>query len=170
MSTGRTYLRLILGSIDITYEGFIFANEELPRTPDPDQAGVISVSDRGTLNLSGPTFRAKHLWTISFPSLPTSDDAQTRAEDAQELWEEYEAIRQSSPTADPRILLYDTTQFFRERSPQTRALVPGETVFNTTAGRIKYYAQYYVYFERPPVFEIGGGFVLQFREGAAVAL
>lgn len=166
MSTGRTYLRLILGSIDIIYEGFIFANEELPRTPDQDQIGQITTSLRGSTALTGAGYRAKGLWTIAFPSL-FSFESEARAENARELWEEYEARRTATPAEDPKILLYDTTQFFRERSPRTRGLVPGETVFATSANRIKYYAQYYVYFERAPVFEIGGGFVLQFREGEA---
>ena len=167
MSTGRTYLRLILApDIDITYEGFIFTGDELPRTPDQEQTGQITTSLRGSTALTGAGYRAKGLWTIAFPSL-FSADSQSRAENARELWEEYEARRTATPAEDPKILLYDTTQFFRERSPRSRGLVPGETVFATSASRIKYYAQYYVYFERAPVFEIGGGFVLQFREGEA---
>ncbi len=67
------------------------------------------------------------------------------------------------------MVLEDCTQYFFEASPRSRALATGASEIATTTGRIKYYAKYYVGFERPPIFQIGEGFTVQLTEGGIFA-
>ncbi|NEQ52030.1 MAG: hypothetical protein F6K11_18135 [Leptolyngbya sp. SIO3F4] len=152
------YLQLTLGSLTVLYQGYIFEDGQLPRTVDEDLVGTIEYSLNGGVYVTGAAVHPKHLWTFSIASLLD----QGLSDQTRELWSEYNRLRLAG--SDPRMTLEDTSQYFFEAS-RTRALATNASEINTTTG-VKYYAKFYVYFERPPVFERGEGFTIQLKEGA----
>lgn len=51
---------------------------------------------------------------------------------------------------DPKILLIDTFQEVREKTPRTRALAPATTETSIATGYVEYYAQFYAWFSKAP--------------------
>ena len=151
-------LKLTLGSLDVTYQGFIFEDGLLARRIDQELAGTVEYSAYGGVALNGSPFEPKFVWTFSVAALQD----QALADQTRELYAEYQRLKRAG--SDPRITLEDTTEYYFEAGPRTRALATSASQIVTTTG-IKYHAKYYAYFERPPEFSIGEGFTVQLREG-----
>lgn len=155
------YLQLRLGSLAVRFEGYIFEDGLLARTLDPGTSGTVSYSAEGGVSVDGSFNHPKHLWTFSVATDLIQIYQPNLPDQVRELWSEYDRVRRSG--ADPSMELEDGTQYFFE-ALRTRALATNASELTTTTG-VKYYAKFYVLFERPPEFQIGEGFTVQLREG-----
>lgn len=151
------------GNFVVTYTGFIFENTDLARSINPAHVSTMNRSINGSTSLSGRRHTPGHIWTIAVAALFKNEDL---ADKTRELYWEYE--RQRKDGLKPKILIEDTSEYFFERGPRTRALADGADEIATTTG-IKYYAKFYAHFnENPPTFQVGEGFVLQLEESGEV--
>lgn len=151
-------IRLTLGTLSVTFQGLIFNTDALPRTKDPSQFGEVSYSAYGGISQDGSPLVPRHTWTFSVAALGDSD----LADQVAEIEEEFNRLKRANN--DPKIEIEDTTAYFFEQSPRTRALATGASEIITSTGRIKYYAKYYAHFSRPVDFQLGWGFTVQLSE------
>lgn len=157
------YLQLKLGALTVRFEGYIFEDGDLPKTPDPDQYGTASYSGEGGLSVDGSSSLAKNLWTFSV----TTDVIRQQQPDLPDQVRELEALYQSLRTtagSDPQMELEDTSQYFFDVGSRTRALATGASEIATITG-VKYYPKYYAIFARPVEYQRGEGFTIQLAEG-----
>lgn len=155
-------IKCTLGVLSITYQGLIFEPEENARSINPAHTSSISRSIAGATAISGPRHVPGYIWTIALAGLSDFDIV----DQTFELYAEYE--RQRIAGLKPKVLIEDTTDYFFEASPRTRALATGASEIATTTG-IKYYAQFYAHFnENPPTTNIRGALVLQLEEAGSI--
>ena len=156
-------IKVTLGSLVVNYTGYRFEDGEKPRSLNPGHAPLVRRSINGSTALSGRNHVPGYLWTIAAANLTENGDL---GQQTWELYSHFESERRAGN--DPKLLVEDTTEYFFEDGPRTRALATGASEIATTTG-IKYYAQYYALFsDQPPVFNIGEGFVVQFEESGEV--
>jgi hypothetical protein len=113
---------------------------EFPRL-EPEGASV-EFSNHGNSVGFGPAYLEKYLWSFN--------TALHDLETLRLLHAEFK-YRRTTAGQNPDILLYDLSEPCQERTPRTRAIVPGtvETLVNGGT-HVQYYAQFYVWFTVAP--------------------
>jgi hypothetical protein len=101
----------------------------------------------------GPFFEPKHIWAINC-LLKQPDMLLLEA-----IYSEFDRRRRTPPYTGAEVTLMDTNQEFVEKAPKTRAIVPGTTEAIVAGGYIGYFAQFKVWFVKPPEYEENGVFI-----------
>ncbi|MBL1176823.1 hypothetical protein [Pantanalinema sp. GBBB05] len=137
-------ISLAIGSRSLSIVGF--DEFKMPRI-EPELSQERSAYN--TFVAYGLAYEQPNLWEFT-PTL-----SQTDWITLQGIYQEHMKRRRFDSTDDPRVLLTDTLQLFVEASPRTREKAPAPNDIEIIQGSdVAYYAQFYVWFVKPP--EIAG--------------
>lgn len=106
-------ITLSLLPFSVTFDRFL--DTDYPRTVISKSLAEFSIN--GTPSIGGPLYPAKHIWTIHAPCNNYQRDL------IEAIADESDSLRRS--LVDCSISIYDMSATIKERSPRTRALVPG---------------------------------------------
>jgi hypothetical protein len=143
-------LKLIINNLNLEIINFL--SPRFPRMRLRETSAKLEYSGAGTSIGNGPCFYPKHQWQVNCLITPDEQDL------LEAIYAEFEQQRQDLGSAD--IVICDTNDFFRERSPRTRAIVPDTSERLIQTGYIAYFAQFKGWFVIPPVYEEDGIYIL----------
>jgi hypothetical protein len=129
-------------TVDLQYA----LNAELPRTRI-DITNPVRPTATGSIVGGGIQYEPQHIWNCEI----LCNEEQMRL--LKLIYAEHD-YRRRTQTADPNVLVWDTSQLYEERSPQTREEVPGTTIISYPdvglATHLLYYAQFKAWFTSAP--------------------
>lgn len=140
-------IQLILGSLSVTLAKF--PDNKLPRAVVEPHAG-LEYSIYGTSIGDGPRVEPKFIWSVN-AFVDQNQEALIGA-----IYFEFDLLRRTQPYTPAEVRLIDTNQKYQERLPRTRAIASGTTATNIGSSHVSYFAQFNVWFVKPPDFtELG---------------
>ncbi|MBE9178592.1 hypothetical protein IQ268_08475 [Oculatella sp. LEGE 06141] len=139
-------MSLILQIANLSVSLDVFASKEYPRIRA--DIGKVSYTAAGTPVGSGTFYEPKHLWDINV----LLEDRELHL--LKLIYAEHDFRRRS--LQDANVTIIDTTQYYEERLPRTRAIAPGTEQLDLpepNPTHCLYYAQFKAWFSQEPRFD-----------------
>lgn len=144
-----TIITLSLADLSVSFRGKTFTNDAFPRAKVTSEASTRSTY--GSFVGYGKAYLDPFIW--AFTALITEADRDV----LESIHTEFSLLRRTFQTCD--LLIADTTSRVTERSPRTRAIVPGTSEVVISASKTAYFAQYYAWFAKPPEYVSKGRYI-----------